>query len=212
MGETLSAANLGYMYLDCGMGDEANEVVQDAIKIDHHEARVEKCLAEIIQRSEDEKSKETELLATASASRDFLIGMGHALREKAPLVSGTWRFPFGEMVLVGTVDEVTGTADIKTEQSGWGTLLQLAGDPPIVKTHRHSLKGKLSGSVCSFKMNVSEIGAENLLAVNTFARLLGSGGVTRSGFIVFDARENYATYVEVAEQKLGKIEAITRVR
>ena len=212
MGETFSAANLGYIYLDCGMGDEAKTVIQDAIKIEGHDSRAEKCLAEITQRSEDEKSKETELLATASATKDFLVGMGRALRDESPTVIGTWKFPFGEMTLVGTVGEVNGTADIKTEQPGFGFLLHQAGDAPIVKTHRHSLKGKLNGRVFSFKLNVSDIGAGNPLAVNTFASLLGSAGVTRQGFIVFAAKENSATYVEVAEQKLGKIETIIKIK
>src|ERR1039457_5421881 len=75
MGETLSAANLGYMYLDCGMAAEAKALIQDALKVEGHVARVEKCLAEIIERGEAEESKETELLAAAGVNREFLIGM-----------------------------------------------------------------------------------------------------------------------------------------
>jgi hypothetical protein len=63
LGETLSAVNLGFMYLDDGTGVEARELVEKAMKIDEHSTRVEECLAEIVQRGLIAREKETTVFA-----------------------------------------------------------------------------------------------------------------------------------------------------
>jgi len=79
MGETLSAANLGFMYLDSGMAEEAKAIIEQAMKVEKHETNVEKCLAKIIQHGEEEKTKEATLLEIASTNRSFFVNMGQAL-------------------------------------------------------------------------------------------------------------------------------------
>lgn len=56
LGETLSAANLGFMYLDAGIADDAKVMVEKAMGVEGHAPRGEKCLAEIVQRIEDEEA------------------------------------------------------------------------------------------------------------------------------------------------------------
>ena len=97
MGETLSAANLGYTYLDCGMAEEAKSLIDAAIAIKDHAPRVEKCLAEITQRRKHEGEKETEVLKEAAERRNFFIDMGRALSAPPPPIDGRWKFPFGGM-------------------------------------------------------------------------------------------------------------------
>ena len=145
MGSTLSAANLGFMCLDAGMAEQAKVVIDEAMKVEKHETRVEKCLAEIAERRDLEKEKETELLEKAGTSRSFLINMGQALMMAAPLVDGQWKFPFGEMPLSLASNRITGMVDIKSQVSGFGLLFGTPGEK-VFRTDRHALSGVMTGS------------------------------------------------------------------
>ena len=76
LGETLSAANLGFEYLDSGMADEAKALIEQAMEAENHVSRVEKCLAEIVRRTEEEAEKEGVLIANAETYRKFFCKDG----------------------------------------------------------------------------------------------------------------------------------------
>jgi hypothetical protein len=123
LGETLSAANLGFMYLEAGMADEARNLVDEAMQIADHDARVEKCLNAIVEKREQEKEQETRLLESARGNRSFLMNMGQALSFAVPDVNGRWKFPFGEMSLTMVLNVVRGALDVSRTQDGFTALL-----------------------------------------------------------------------------------------
>jgi len=207
LGETLSAANLGFKLLDAGMAAEATDLIKEAMAIEPHDKRVEACLADISQRPQDESNKESELLQAASSDKGFLVLMGLALQAKPPAISGRWRFPFGEMTLVLEDKTLTGQAEITKP----GALVALASlmspgaprEPERKRVERYSLTGKLQGAVCKFALTVSD---PELL---DFA--LYGGGDARSGFMVFAADGKSGTYIEVKDDKLTERHDVRRV-
>jgi tetratricopeptide (TPR) repeat protein len=158
LGESLSAANIGYMYLDCGMAEEARALVNEAMKIENHVPAVEKCLAEIVQRRENEDAKETETLKQATERRAFFIDMGRALSAQMPLIDGLWKFPFGEMPLSAIVGRVDGYADVKRSGGGLALLLSGIGGSfgQTDKLDTYVLSGNLTGAVCEFNITIGE--------------------------------------------------------
>jgi len=203
LGETLSAANLGFMYLDCGMAEEAKSVCQKAMKIEPHEGNVEQCLSQIVQRTELEKEKEVEIIETSNKTRDFLVSMGQGLQVAPPVIGGPWKFPFGEMTIESDQKKIAGNSEVTTEEkkTGLGTLF---GDSsPQVKTVKYALSGEFTGAVCSFELTSTDVLPEKISRLSILA---GGGNRSRSGFIVFASDGKAAAYVEVAGRKLGKLE------
>ena len=211
MGESLSAVNLAYMHLDSGAADQARALIQEAMKMENHVPKVEKCLSDIIQRREDEESKEAELLTTASDNREFLVVMGRGLRSELAVVTGSWKFPFGEMVLTSSSGEVTGTVDLKRERSGLESLFISRTDQGVDRIDRYTLKGNLTGAVCKFDLTVVDASPPDPLAIGLYPIPLGSAVTTHSGFIVFAPGGRSAVYMELVDNKLGKQETISKV-
>lgn len=201
LGETLSAANLGFMYLNAGMADEARTLVQEAMRAEQHEAKVEECLSDIRQRTVNEETKESDLLKTAGAEKDFFVSMGTALQRALTDVDGPWEFPFGEMILTCKGSKLSGTATISKDQLAdtWVALIAspLAGSAKKEpKIEKYALDGTIKGAVCKFSMTVTEPGHY------PFGLMLG-GSDTRSGFIVFAADGKSASYSEIKDSKLS---------
>ncbi|MGD0791649.1 MAG: hypothetical protein ABR920_07740 [Terriglobales bacterium] len=209
LGETLSAANLGFMYLDAGMADEAKGIVQEAMSIEQHEARVEVCLAEISPRTQNEETKQSDLLKTAGDRKDFFVSMGIALQTFVSDVDGRWTFPFGEMTLTRKGSELSGTATISRDEC-LGNLAALLASPLAVsakketKIEKYTLDGTIKGAVCKFSMTVTEPGQY------PFGSILGGRGA-RSGFIVFAADGESATYAELTDNKLSAPAKIVKI-
>jgi tetratricopeptide (TPR) repeat protein len=59
LGETLSAANLAYKYLDAGMAKNAKDILKPAMQVVDHEPNVDKCYADIDDRAAAEGPNET---------------------------------------------------------------------------------------------------------------------------------------------------------
>jgi tetratricopeptide (TPR) repeat protein len=209
MGETLSAANLGFMYLDCGMADEAKEIIEQAIKVEKHEGRVEKCLADIIRRADEEEEKEAALLDAAASDRDLLLRIGQALLRPLPSVNGLWKLPFGEMEFMIGPGRLSGAAEIRTELPRYQNALVGTAAAGEFKTDRYTLEGTVDGAVCEFNLTVEDVSEPS-----SFARLssLLGGSKNKSGFIIFDYGGESADYTELSKGKLGKTETLTRLR
>jgi tetratricopeptide (TPR) repeat protein len=204
LGETLSAANLGFIYLDAGIADEAKALVEKAMSSEQHEARVEECLAQIPLRTDNEETKRSELLSAAGSKKDFLASMGMALQRPVADVDGPWRFPFGEMILARQDAELTGTATVSRDE-GLLSLASLVVASPLepseqggTRIERYLLSGIFKGAVCKFSITVSEPGQRGLRGIG----MLG-GRSTRTGFIIFAADGKSGTYAELADDKLG---------
>jgi tetratricopeptide (TPR) repeat protein len=206
MGQTLSAANLGFMYLDAGMAEEAKQLIDQAMRIEPHEVTVEKCLAEIKQRSKDERENEDKLLEIARAAKKFFLDVGVGLGLTIPRVDGRWEFPFGEMTLTSVPAGISGTAEIKREELPLVPLLGMAGPAKEVRTEKYSLEGRLTGAVCEFELTVTDISQ----SWGPLGSILG-GPNRRSGFIIFGQDGRSATYAELAGQKIGERKQIVRV-
>lgn len=201
-GGTLAAANLGFMYLDGGMVEEAKALLREAMKIENHDAGVEGCLANISQREEEEKKREVELLEKASNDKGFLVRMGEAMTMAVPPVEGNWKFPFGEMPLRRISDRVEGSAEIKSEVKGLAAFMVSPVGEKLTKTSRYSLRGTMTGSVCEFQLRVGEVSSGLLGAL---------GDELKSGFIVFLSDGKSATYIQLSDGKLERPEKVTKV-
>lgn len=205
LGNTLSAANLGFLYLDCGMADEAKTIADRAMEADDHVPWVEKCLAEIVRRNEEETEKETALLEEASGERNLLAKMGRALVAALPALGGRWKFPFGEMPLRVVSGRLLGTAEVSTKTPLLGASLVDMGSPSAVRTDKYTLNGKLRGSVCQFDLFREDTGEHVSLSS------LMSAPKSKSGFILFEPDGKSASYIELSDDKLGKSETIFKL-
>jgi tetratricopeptide (TPR) repeat protein len=87
LGETLSASNLGYKYLDAGMTDEAKAMLTDALRKPDAATEVGRCLAEISEREKEEGKRCEALLQDANTHREFLIALGEGLYDTGFIVT-----------------------------------------------------------------------------------------------------------------------------
>jgi tetratricopeptide (TPR) repeat protein len=216
LGETLSAANLGFIYLDAGIADDAQVMIQKAMTVESHPRRVEKCLAAIIERTEDEEAKEKELLHSARKKRDFLVQMGRASYAPTPALQGRWRFPFGEMILMLNGQTVSGEVEVKTEQSAYSGFFNFSSDvgsteTKIERIESYSIQGTFTGAVCQFNLTVTDNTLRALPAMNALSSLYGTAGTSKSGFFMFEADGMTGLYAELTDQKLGEPQPISRV-
>lgn len=204
MGETLSTANLAFMYLDCGMADEAKGLVDRAMGVEGHAARIEKCLAEIMDRRESEGRKEEELLAKADGQRRFLLRIGQGLGGITPPLKGTWKFPFGDIPLSLVGERVSGTVAITIPRMNTIGLI-LSGSKPDPKTETYVLGGKITGAVCEFELEITtDQGGDYPPPI-----LLGFPAIEK-GLIVFAPDGKSGEYAKLSDGKLDKIEKITK--
>ncbi|MFZ0979176.1 MAG: hypothetical protein WAN23_07200, partial [Candidatus Acidiferrales bacterium] len=194
----------GYMYLDSGMAAEAKALIGDAMRDENHVPRVEKCLAEITQRREDEEERERDILRQAVDRREFFLDMGRALSAPAPPIDGQWRFPFGKMVLSVSDGSVNGSAEVKRQEGPIVRALYGLGAEAPVRVDTYVLSGKLTGAVCDFQVIVGEKGEGGIVG------LILSNEPSKFGFIVFASDGGSAKYVELSDSKLGKTEIIKR--
>jgi len=216
LGETLSAANLGFIYLDAGIADDAQVMIQKAMTVGSHPPRVEKCLAAIIERTEDEEAKEKELLHSARKKRDFLVQMGRASYAPTPALQGRWRFPFGEMMLMLNGQNLSGEVEVKSEQSAYSGFFSFSSDVGSTETkidriESYSIQGTFTGAVCQFTLTVTDKTLRALPSINALSALYGTAGASKSGFLVFEADGMRGLYTELTDQKLGEPQPISRV-
>ncbi len=200
-GETLSAANLGYKYLESGMHEQANEIILSALKIDPHDPQVDKCYADIIQRDKNESGVETERIKNAKEQKQHLVQIGTGLEKPLDCdINGTWSFPVGLMELTRDGTHVTGLAEV--EKSGYSLAVLMdatgLGEAPKKQLERHELKGDLRGSVLFFETQVS--GGRHV-----FALPKGTKGV-----LVFNDDGKSGTYMEIKENQLEKVQQIEK--
>jgi tetratricopeptide (TPR) repeat protein len=205
LGETLSAANLAFKYLDAGMAKNAKEILNPAMQVMDHEPAVDKCYAEIDERKASESSKRDKLIEDAQGARKFLVALGHGLKKAIPQTAGTWRLPFGDIDLKTIGVNLTGIAEITKEE----TSVAFFGTPreKTSKTETYTFAGTFTGTVCRFSVTLKTSGG-NLY--NALAALGGSN--IREGFIVFDGGGRKGTYTEVKDNKMGQRENIFRIK
>ena len=184
LGETLSAANLGFEYLDSGMADEAKALIEQAMEAENHVSRVEKCLAEIVQHTQEEAEKEGVLIANAETYRKFFVKMGKGLSTILPAIDGLWKFSFGEVPLTVSLVRLKGVVEVvNTESPGYNALVFGIAAPPTVKTERYTIDAVLTGSVAEFELRQEDVGdGAGFIGVKSI--LGGLGTSKKSGFIV----------------------------
>ena len=208
LGETLSAANLGSMYLDCGLADEATSLMKEAMKQENYDDFLDRRLAEVAQRRAGERDAETTVLKEANEKRAFLMETGDAMKAPLPPIEGRWRFPFGEMPLSVNDGKVYGSANIKKQRTGLALLLTGVGgsSAPAEEVESYAFFGTLTGAVCEFQLIVgpaTESGAVGLV-LSTLP--------SKFGLITFSAEGSSAKYAELKDSKLTTVETIAKIR
>lgn len=200
-GETLSAANLGYKYLDAGMAEDAKGVLQPAMQEEQHDTRVDICFADIGSRTKAEGEKREGILESAQDKRKFFIQMGDGLQEKAITIDGDWIFPFGRITLATKNNEVSGTTEIQTPETGFGSAFLGLGKTDSVKTEIYTFTGKLTGNNCKYVLTI-----EN----KAFRATILARVETKEGYLVFDSNAETGTLAELKDGLLGDRQSVSR--
>ena len=65
------------------MANNAKDILKPAMQIVDHEPNVDKCYAEIDERSSAEAPKRDKIIEDAQTTRKFLAALGHGLAEKS---------------------------------------------------------------------------------------------------------------------------------
>jgi tetratricopeptide (TPR) repeat protein len=209
-GETLSASNLGYKYLDGGMADEATGLFRRASKLEGCVPEVARCLAAVNERREKEAEQESGKLAATRGHREFLAHLGRAfLAEVMPAIDGVWSFPFGEISIKLTGKTFAGEGQRNIMPPSPHSLA-LAGlgrpGPPAGGIELFHLSGEVRGRVGKFKLD-SEI-----VSASPASPWWGPGTEKKEGYILFSADGETG---EIAQPKDGKLHyyyAITKAR
>lgn len=123
LGNTLSAGNLAYKYLDGGMIEDAKKLLDEVAKIPDHDIMVENAQAELKRRLASESEKEEEIRELALRQKDFFKRFGRAcLVAGHTEIAGTWAFPFCDIELKPSASGITGSGRKTVRQSPWGSL------------------------------------------------------------------------------------------
>ncbi|MBZ5672277.1 MAG: tetratricopeptide repeat protein [Acidobacteriia bacterium] len=188
LGETLSASNLGYLYLNAGMVDEAVKTLQEAQNKKGCDPQVTRCLATVYERQKKETEEELSKLGTAKEQQAFLVSFGRPfLSDDSPPLEGKWEFPFGIISLQFTSGKVLGEAVVQEPAVVGLKGLCGLGTPQTAdrKFERVSFSGDLHARTCKYRMSIQTVenpgggtgNIRNALAVR-LAGILGSGART----------------------------------
>jgi len=214
LGETLSASNLGHMYLDCGMADEAEELLKRALKVENCVPEVPECLAAVGRAREGQAEQETAVVEGTRRHRDFLVSLGEGfLSVDVPPLDGTWKFPDVEIPLAFSALKLTGQCQ-RTTQVPTVPLSSLLGGLGGLGRHReHSTReecfrfsGAVTGRVCRFEIQKSETTGAKFISP-----LLGPSASTIKGYIVFSSNGLLGDVAELKDDKPDKYYAISKI-
>jgi pentatricopeptide repeat protein len=221
LGETLSASNLGYVYLEAGMVDEAVSLLQEAQKKEGCVPDVTRCLAAVDERQKQERDKLLPAkLSTSKKQQDFLVSLGEAfLSEDVPPLSGKWTFPFGKIILEFRSGKLRGEAVIEVRGIPISSLAGLGGILPGLGTlgtaaqkfEKITFSGEVRGRTCKYQMEKETVQKPELGSAGTgdplraaAASLLGGGVSVSNGYMVFTGDGRSASVAEFKEGKPSK--------
>lgn len=191
LGETLSASNLGYVYLEVGMLDEAVSLLREAQQREGCVPDVTRCLAAVEDRRKQEDKTVLSKLETAKGEQSFLVSFGDAfLCENPPSVVGTWAFPFGTITLDLRDGTLSGEAVIEVpnvRSAVFGTTLRGPGEGAVQEFERIVFLGQVHGRTCKYGVTRRMGPGSGKLGNAAVARILGGGTSTSTseGYIVF---------------------------
>ncbi len=208
LGETLSASNLGYTYLNCGMSEEATKLLNEALKKEGCVPDVATCLGAVGKRAEEESNKERSKLDVARNHQVFLLAFGGAfLSAEVPALEGKWKFPDAEIDLELSGGELIGTGQKRVEVLPSFLHIALGGSKePSEKVEKFRFSGSVTGRSCKF-----EIESETLptgIAAAAFAGLYAS---TVKGYLVFAVDGRSGDVVELKDGRPEKYYSISKV-
>ncbi len=206
-GETLSASNLGYKYLDSGMADEATDLLERAMKIDGCVPEVKGCPAEVANRRAKEIELKDSKIQATSEHRDYLIALGEALLFVGTLaLDGVWKFRFGDMTLRTSDGILLGESQITSELPAPSLAALLGGSrEPTKIVEKFRFSGELTGRTCKFEIQHERAG-ERLVSS------LFSGTSTKTeGYIVFEVDGRSGRLVELKEGNPEKFYPISKL-
>ncbi|HEV2522924.1 MAG TPA: hypothetical protein VGT24_11130 [Candidatus Acidoferrales bacterium] len=203
LGDTLSASNLAYKYVEAGFSDDAVNLLKSAQIKDNCVPEVPRALAHVHEKIKDDNVGQDKILAKASDHRAFLLSFSEGiLLPDMETPEGAWRFPVVEIDLRRVGQEIRGSREVRTQVNpDYGFALILSGVPPtpITRTEKFEFIGTLTGRSCKFKLSSSKHDDPP----SALSALSGAGGQTIEGYILFgkDGRSG-----KVAELKDGKPE------
>ena len=208
LGHTLSASNLGRLYLKSGMTDDAINLLQEAQGKEGCNPQVSQTLANVYGTREKEDQKERNLLEMVRRDREFLTGFGAGfLSIETERIEGKWRFPFVEITLGRSNKMLTGTAEKEVEVLPRG-FRALFRSPlgPTTYIEKFSFSGRMVGRSCEFEIQKETI--EKGTPVTAFG---GGTRETTKGYLVFAETGETADVVEIKDTKLEKYYQISKI-
>ena len=202
-GNTLAAGNLAFRYINNGMIDEAQTIVDQALKASESDAMVTDALAAIRRGRGEESKKHAAVLSEAQEKRDFFMAMGEAILSKqAATVEGKWDFLSVEIDLRNEADILKGAGVKPIYPDGLEAVLFDHDRNVPFKSEIFEVEGSLAGRVGHFKMS-------------SVVQYVSGGpspydrGTQKEGYLVF-ARDGKTAKVLETEPKI-ELHEITRV-
>src|ERR1700739_604644 len=148
VGNTLSAGNLAFKYLDAGMVEEGTKIIGPALTEKDHDVKVDEAVAEIKKRTEAEHEKEKSIYSVSKEQRAFFREFGSAIiYPEIGDIAGLWTFPFGDIPIKVEDGVIEGDLQKPPHTS---TFALLAGVKPDKKTKSYMLRGSLTGRICDY--------------------------------------------------------------
>jgi tetratricopeptide (TPR) repeat protein len=214
LGVMLSASNLGYTYLKCGMADEAEALLNQALKKTDCGAKVPECLASVRRAREEQAQSQEAKVEGTKVHRDFFVSLGEGfLSIDTPRLDGMWDFPEFQILLTLSEGEVTGKGEKITQiqKSVFQNILFGIGRPPglrgveeaSMKVEHFRFSGVLAGRVCKFRIERSEA-----TVASTALGPIPRPSSTFEGYIVFSHGGECGDVVEFKDGKPDKYYSI----
>lgn len=103
LNETLAMANLAYIFMGTGLGEEASDILRRAMQQEHMHQHIGSAVASLSEREEGESKTEERYLNSAREQQRFFLAFAEAYfiaNPNGPNFNGSWQLPNGIEVMI----------------------------------------------------------------------------------------------------------------
>lgn len=154
--ETLSMANLAYMYINAGFLSEASEILQKAKSQNDYHTNVDKAVSQIGSVKENEKETEEKQLEVSGPARNFLVEYAETYtRPFSGNVEGEWESKHSIIRLNVEGNKISGRGE---HEFTYGRLQALAlRTPAVIKKGKElvELTGTISNRAINYEITIN---------------------------------------------------------
>lgn len=212
LGDTLSASNLAYKYLEAGLSDDAITLLREAQGKANCAPEVYRTLAAVHEKIKEDGLAQDKILARATDFRAFLLSFAEGILSTITRpVDGRWGFPSVQIELTRARQKLSGSKEIKTPIDplfGFNAITGATAPTSAVRTESFEFTGVLTGRTCKFKL-VSTKSEEPQTVRTILSGATGSQAI--EGYIVFREDGNTGWVAELKDGRPEKYYEILRI-